>query len=206
MATGNHIGLIHASQGVLTYKTDISSTSLTGSLVATITKATEQVIQCKDLTIDLPKTESEQVALLGTESTTTGNGVPSTGVFQNAFQDFKNTTNASISGTLALTLANDGTSAVMPDFINLATGTGQAISTTHHRHTFGDSTSGQAQLLTGGIFLVFDNGVNAGVALMVNPTVNLGEIKPTGSDGHWEIAFTANCLPKNFVLEVEDLD
>lgn len=206
MATGNHIGLIHASQGVLSYQTDLSSTDLSGSLVALVTKADEQVIQCKDLTITPPNTESEQVPLLGTCSTTAGNGVPATGVFQNALQDFKNTTNGTVSGTLALTLANDGTSAVMPDFINMATGTGMAISTTHHRHTFGDSTAGQAQLLTGGIFLVFDNGVNAGVVLLNAPTVNLGDIKPTGTDGHWEIDFTANCLPENFVLEVEDLD
>jgi len=206
MATGNTINLFHAAQAVLSYKTDVSSTDLSGSLVALVTKANEQVIQCKDLTITPPTTESEQVALLGTCSTTAGNGVPSTGVFQNALQDFKNTTNAEISGTLALTLGNDGTSAKMPDFINLATGTGQAISTTHHRHTFGDSTASQTQLLTGGIFLVFDNGDRAGVALMVNPTVNLGDIKPTGTDGHWEVEFTANCLPANFVLEVEDLD
>lgn len=206
MATGNHIPLFHAAQAVLSYNTDISSTDLSGSLAAVVTKADEQVIQCKDLTITPPTTESEQVPLLGTSSTTVGNGVASTGVFQNTLQDFKNTTNASVSGTMALTLANDGTSAVIPDFINMATGTGQAISTTHHRHTFGDSTAGQTQLLTGGIFLVFDNGSTAGVALMVNPTVNLGDIKPTGTDGHWEIDFTANCLPCNFVLEVEDLD
>lgn len=206
MATGNTIKLIHASQAVLSYNTDISSTDLSGSLAAVVTKADEQVIQCKNLTITPPTTESEQVPLLGTSSTTVGDGVPSTGVFQNALQDFKNTTNGSISGTLALTLANDGSNAVMPDFINMATGTGQEISTTHHRHTFGDSTAGQEQLLTGGIFLVFDNGSTAGVVLLVNPTVNLGDIKPTGADGHFEIDFTANCLPCNFVLEVEDLD
>lgn len=206
MATGNHIPLFHASQAILTYNTNLASTSLSGSLAAVVTKSDEQVIMCKDITITPPTTESEQVPLLGTSSTTTGNGVAATGVYQNALQDFKNTTNATISGTLALTLGNDGTNAALPDFINLATGTGQAISTTHHRHTFGDSTSGQAQLLTGGIFVVFDNGVTAGVTLMLNPTVNLGDIKPTGTDGHFEIDFTANCLPKDFVLEVEDLD
>ena len=80
MATGNSINLMHASQGILAYKTDISSTSLAGSLAAVITKSTDQVIHCKDLSITPPKTESEQVPLLGTCSTTTGNGVPSTGV------------------------------------------------------------------------------------------------------------------------------
>lgn len=206
MATGNTINLFHAAQGVLSYSTDVSSQSFTGNLAAIVTKADEQVIMCKDLTITPPTTESEQVPLLGTNSTTTGDGVPSTGVFQNVLQDFKNTTNAEISGTLALTLGNDGSNAALPDFINLATGTGQAISTTHHRHTFGDSTAGQTQLLQGAIFLVFDNGDRAGVVCMVNPTVNLGDITATGADGHWEIGFTANCVPCNFVLEVEDLD
>ena len=206
MATGNNVPLIHASQAILAYKTDVSSTDLSGNLAALITASTEQVIQCKDLTITPPKTESEQVALLGTNSSTAGAGVAATGVFQNALQDFKNTTNAEITGTLAFTLANDGDSASMPDFINLATGTGQAISTTHHRHTFGDSTANQTQLLNGGIFIVFDNGQTAGVTMMINATVNLGDIKPTGMDGHFEAEFTANCLPCSFVLEVEDLD
>lgn len=206
MATGNYIRPIHAAQGALYYQTDVSSTNLSGSLIATITTADEQVIQCKDISITFPKVESEQVPLLGTESTTAGVGVLNTGVFQNAIQDFKNASNAQVSGTLILTLANDGTAATIPDFINLATGTGQAISTTHHRHTVGDSTSGQAQVLTGGIFVAFDNGTNAGVIALAYPTVNIDEIKPTGSDGHWEISFTANTLPKNWALEVEDQD
>jgi len=206
MATGNHVGLIHSSQGVLTYQTDVSSVNFAGSIIALITTADEQVIQCKNITITPPKTESEQVPLLGVESTTAGSGVVATGVFQNAMQDFKNTTNWSASGTLALTLANDGTSASIPDFLDLATGEGTAISTTHHRHTFGDSTTGQTQLLTGGLFLAFDNGVRAGVVAMTNVTVNLGDIKATGADGHWELDFEANCLPKDGVLEVEDFD
>lgn len=206
MATGNHIPLFHASQGLLAYEEDVSSTSLTGSLAAVVTVANRQVIQCKDLTITLPKTESEQVPLLGVNSTTTGNGVPSTGTFQNALQDFKNTTNAEISGTMILTMANDGTAPTIPDFLDMVTGTGQTISTTHHRHTFGDSTSGQAQQLTGGIFVIFDNGAQAGVALLVNPTINWDELSLTGADGHWEVSFTANTLPCNFVIEVEDAD
>ena len=206
MATGNYIRPIHAAQGALYYQLDVSSTDLSGSLISTITAADEQVIQCKDINITFPKVESEQVALLGQETTTAGTGVLNSGTFQNAIQDFKNATNAQITGTLILTLANDGASATIPDFINLSTGTGQAISTTHHRHTVGDSTSGQTQVLTGAIYVAYDNGVNAGVIAMVEPTVNMDEIKPTGTDGHWEVSFSANTLPKNWALEVEDQD
>jgi hypothetical protein len=205
MATGNHVPLIHAAQGGMYYKTDASALDFSSAL-NTFISADDQIIMCKDVTVTLPKTESEQVPLLGTNSTTTGAGVLSTGVFQNALQDFKNTSNAEITATLSLTLGNDGTNAALPDFINLATGVGQAISTTHHRHTFGDSTAGQTQVLQGVIFLAFDNGKTAGVVAMLNPTINLGDIKPTGSDGHYELDISGNCLPCNFVLEVEDLD
>jgi len=205
MPTGNNVNLIHAAQGALYYKTDVSSTNMAGSLIALITVANDQVIMCKNLTISPPKTESKLVPLLGTSSQTAGAGVLTTGVYQNTTKDFEATSEAKISGTLALTLANDGTNAVMPDFINLATGTGMAISTTHRRHTFGDSTSGQAQVLTGGIFVAFDNGVVAGVVAMAYPTVNLGDIKPTGTDGHWEIDFEATAHPCEFALEVERL-
>lgn len=206
MATGNYIPVMHAAQGALYYKTDVSSTDLSGSLAAIPTVADEQVITVKDISVTLPTTEGEQVPLLGETSTTRGSGILNTGSFQNALMDHKNTTNATISGTMILTLGNDGTSAVLPDFINLSTGTGQAISTTHHRHTFGDSTSGQTQLLEGGLFIVFDNGKTAGVVAMINATVNLGEISLTGADGHYELSFEGTCLPKDFALEVEDLD
>lgn len=205
MATGNHIPLVHAAQGALYYDTDASSIDFSGALNALVA-ADEQVIMCKEISVTVPQVNSEQVPLLGTTATTAGSGVLNTGTFQNAIQDYKNATNAEMSGTLALTLANDGTSPVLPDFINLASGTGQAISTTHHRHTFGDSASNQAQNLGGAIFLVFDNNVVAGTAAMINATVTITDIKPTGADGHWEISFTANCLPCDFALEVEDQD
>lgn len=205
MASGNHIPVVHAAQAEIYYLPDASSTDFSGSLAALVSSAT-QVIQCKNNTVTNSKTESEQVPLLGVESTTAGTGTLNTGTFQNAFQDFKNTSNAEMSGTLILTLANDGSAADMPDFIELATGDGQAISTTHHRHTFGDSTNNQAQVLNGAIFLVFDSGATGGVACMLNPTVNLGDIKPTGVEGHFEIDFDANTLPKNYALEITDLD
>jgi hypothetical protein len=205
MATGNHIPTISAAQGAMYYDTNGAAIDFSTALNGLVT-APEQVIQCKDVSVGLPQTESEQVPLLGTTSTTAGTGVLNTGVYQNATKDFKNTTNGTVSGTLILTLGNDGASPSLPDFLDLATGAGLAISTTHHRHTFGDSTTAQTQVLTGVIFVIFDNGVTAGTVALLNPTVNLGEIKPTGSDGHWEVEFTANTLPCDFALEVEDQD
>lgn len=205
MATGNFIRPISAAQGALYYDTAAGSIDFSSAL-SSLFSADEQVIACKDVSITPPKTESSQVALLGVESTTAGSGVLNTGTFQNAIQDFKNTTNAEFSATLILTLANDGDSPTIPDFLDLASGTGEAISTTHHRHSMGNSASNQAQVLTGVVFLAFDDGTVAGVAALVNPTINWDEIKPTGADGHWEVSVSGNTLPKNFAIEVEDLD
>lgn len=204
--TGNHIPLFHASQVAISYIEDASALDFSGSLVALTSVTDNQVIMVKDFTLTLPKEEATKIDLMGLTSTTRGTGVLNTGTFQNAFYDIGAGTEAEISGTMALTIANDGTNAKLPDFLDLSTGTGQAISTTHHRHTFGDEASGQAKQLSGAIFVVFDNGNRAGVAALYKPIFNWEEIKLTGSDGHAEVSFTAKCLPCNFALEVEDLD
>jgi lipoprotein-releasing system permease protein len=64
----------------------------------------------------------------------------------------------------------------MPDFINLATGTGQAVSTTYHKHTFGDETSSKVRVLTGCVFVVMKNGSEEVTLAMNSPVVNLGDI------------------------------
>lgn len=206
VATGNFVPAFTAAQGNLAYVTSAPTYTTAGAIAAIANIMDAQVIQCKNLTVTPPKGEVEKVDLLGTESTTTGAGVISTGVFQNAIMDEKPWSNGKISGTLILTAHNDGGAAKLPDFINLATGTGQAISTTYHRHTFGDSTASQARVLTGAILLNMDNNVEQATAVLNAPYVNLGELKPTGADGHYEIDFEAECLPKDFVLEIKDKD
>lgn len=204
--TGNHIPLISGAQGAISYLEDASSTDLSGALNAITAVTDNQVIMVKDMTITIPQEEAEKVDLLGVSSTTAGTGVLNTGTFQNQIYDIKAVGDAQIEGTMALTFGNDGTNAKLPDFLDISTGTGQAISTTHHRHTFGDSASGQAKQLTGLIFVVFDNGKTAGTVALLNPVVNWSEIGATGADGHFEVSFTARSLACDFAIEVEDLD
>jgi len=206
VSTGNFIPSFTGAQGNLAYVTSAPTYVAAGAIAAIANIMDLQVIQCKNMTITYPKGEVEKIDLLGTESTTTGAGVPSTGVFQNACMDEKPYTNGKISGTLIFTVHNDGAAAKLPDFIDLATGAGQAVSTTFHRHTFGDSTAGQTRVLVGAILLNLDNGTNNATAVLNAPYVMLGELKPSGADGHYEMDFEAECLPKNFALEVKDQD
>lgn len=206
VATGNYIPAFTAAQGNLAYVSSAPTFAAATAISAIANILDLQVIQCKNLTITPPKGETEKVDLLGTESTTTGAGVPSTGVFQNAMFDEKPWSEGTLSGTMILTAHNDGTAAKLPDFLNLATGTGQAVSTTYHRHTFGDSTASQVRVLVGCILLNLDNNVEQVTVVVNAPHVNLGDIKPTGAGGHYELDFEAKCLPKDFIIEIKDQD
>lgn len=210
MATvpGNFIPSFNYAQGNVYYSASaVTFADAAISANAVITTA-NQVIQMKNLTFTPPKGEVEVVNLLGTESTTVGAGVPATGVFQNQIYDEKSWTDATLTGTLILTGHNDGSSAsvLLPDFINLATGTGQAVSTTYHKHTFGDSTSLQVRVTAGAVFVVMKNGSEEITLCMNQPYVNLGDIKPTGDEGHYEMDIEIKALCKNTVIEIKDFD
>jgi hypothetical protein len=207
MATGNFIPNFHFAQGNVYYSNSAVTFSGSAAISANaVITTSNQVIQMKNLTFTPPKGEVEVVNLLGEESTTTGASVVATGQFQNQIYDEKSWSDASLTGTLILTGHNDGTAAALPDFINLVTGTGQAISTTYHRHTFGDSTSSQIRVVAGCVFVVMKNGVEEVTLAMNIPYVNLGDIKPTGDDGHYEVDVEIKCLAKNCALEIKDID
>lgn len=207
MASGNFIPWFHVAQGNLYYTTSAPTYSGSAAISANafITTST-QVISMKNITFTPPRSDREPVNLLGEESTSVGAGVPATGSFQNQIFDDKSWSEATLTGTLIFTAHNDGSAPHLPDFIDLVTGTGQAISTTYHRHTFGDSTTGQTGILVGAIALVMKNGVQEATLLMNAPRVNLGDIKPTGDDGHYEIDIEAKCLCKDAVIEIADQD
>jgi len=88
---------------------------------------------------------------------------------------------------------------------------GKAINITdtpaYNRYSYGDvfAAATNPPILVGNMIFVFNNGsgiVNVG---MVNVRVTkMGDIKPTGADGHWEQEFEAVCLAKDFVMEKED--
>jgi len=206
IGTGNFIPFFTAAQGNITYVTSTVTYTDAGAIAAIANILDGQMIQVKNITVSCPKGEVEKVDLHGVESTTTGAGVPSTGSFQNAIMDEKPWTNGKVTGTMILTLHNDGAATKLPDLLELATGTGQAISTTYHRHTFGDSTSSQKRNISGAFLVQYDNAVEQGTVLLNNPYVHFGDMKPTGGDGHWEVDFELTSFPKDFVLEVKDQD
>ena len=208
MAAGNNIPNFHFGQGNVYYSNSqvTYSASVAISANAVITTS-NQVIQMKNLTFTPPKGEVEVVNLMGVETTTTGAGVPSTGSFQNQTFDEKSWSEAILTGTLVFTAHNEGgNAALMPDFIVAVTGVGQAVSTTYHRHTFGDGTAGQKRVTAGAVFVVMKNGVEEATLCMNAPYVNLGEIKPTSEEGHYEVDVEIKCLSKNAVLEMKDFD
>lgn len=158
-----------------------------------------QVHSCKNMSLDFPKSEAELVNLIGQTTTTIGAGVPATGTFQNAVLDRKAWGQPKFTATLVFT--SDETN--IPDFLRIVSGTGAAISTTHRRHTFGDSFTDQSKVVNGAILLAFDNGSEASFAVMNAPDVNLGQLKPTGVDGHFEIDIEATCLPQDCAVDVK---
>ena len=201
ISTGNVVPKFHAAQGTLKFDTAAitfdESNSVASKFATTATVAA--IISCKDITVTTPKGEVEMVNLLGQETTTVGASVPASGNFQNAVYDQKSWSDASMTCTMVLT----GDETNLPDFITLATGTGTSLGS-YHRHTFGDSTSSHTRNSAGAVVLVLDNGSEEVNVLMNTPYLNLGDIKPTGMDGHFEIDFEAKCLPKNFVIDIKD--
>ncbi len=209
MAAGNFIPNFHFGQGNVYYSNSEVTFSGSAAISANaVITTSNQVIQMKNLTFTPPKGEVEVVNLMGVESTTTGAGVPSTGSFQNQIFDEKAWTEATLTGTMIFTAHSDGTIAtfIIPDLIKAVTGDGDAISTTYHRHSFGDSKTGQVRVTAGAIFVVMKNGVEEATLCMNKPFVSLGEIKPTGEEGHYEADVEIKCLSKNAVLEMKDFD
>ncbi len=211
MATtaGNFIPSFHFGQGNVYYSQSQVTFSGSAAISANAVITTEtQLIQMKNLVFTPPKGEVEVVNLMGEESTTTGAGVISTGAFQNQIFDEKSWSEATLTGTMIFTAHSDGAVAtfIIPDLIEAVTGLGQTISTTYHRHTFGDSTSGQTRVTAGCIFIVMKNGVEEATLAMNKPFISLGEIKPTGEEGHYEVDVEIKALCKNAVLELKDFD
>lgn len=199
IVTGNHIPSFHAAQGVMKFDTAAvtftESAALDTFYATTATAA--QLIAIKDINFSPPKSVPEIVHLLGTETVTVGAGVPAGGTFQNAMFDDKAYGEAVL--TCTMILVGDPTN--MPDLLQLACGSGIAISTTHKRYTFGASDTNETRNLSGSIMINCENGTEEYNAVLNNPYVDVGDIKPTSMDGHFEVSFEARSLPKNCAVE-----
>lgn len=157
---------------------------------------TGTIASFKNLTITPPRSDTEQIPLLGETAQTIGAGFPSTGAFQNAALDEKNWTNAKFSGTLVL--RGD------EDFEALPLGGGTAITGGYTRYMAGASTASKTRVVANAILLDFYNGSERVSAVFNNAICNFGDIKYTGSDGHLEIDVDGECLPESWGIEYLD--
>jgi len=162
------------------------------------------IISAKDVTITPPKSEVEQVALLGTSAQTIGAGIISTGTFQNCILDEKNWSNGKVSGTLVLTGDEQVEIAAL--------GAGNAIAGTEAstRYGFGDMAASKERTKVGALMITLHNNTTdaSGEVFtfgMTNPIFMIGDIKPTSAEGgHWEIGFEAEALPYDCAAEFQN--
>ena len=187
--------IIRARQGTLKYSTTAITFDAGTALNAETFGTT--VVTAKNLTLTKPKSEPKQIDLLGETAVTIGSNVPRTGTFQNAVMDEGAYTGAMLKGT-ALVRGDE-------DFELLATGTGTAITGALTRYSYGDSTATTGtRNIVSAVLIDLYNGSERFSAVMVKSRVNIGDIKPTGTDGHWEADFELTCLPEDYADEFLD--
>lgn len=187
---------IQARSGALKFSSS-AITFDTGTALNAESYGTLTVVSTKNLTLSKPKSEVEQIPLIGETAKTIGSNIPRTGTFQNVVMDEKNYSNAVLTGTAVL--KGD------EDFELLATGTGTAITGGYTRYSYGDSTATTGKRPAAAAVLVdLYNGSERFSAVMTNPYVNIGDIKPTGGDGHFEVDFEITCLPEDYADEFLD--
>lgn len=168
---------------------------------------TANIGELKNLEITLPETSTEQVRCagnyaqtLGISQRTVGSATGVTpGYFQNAMLHQNSATNWKITGT-AMFIGDESFNHI------LGLGTTQAIggNPAGTRYAIGDFTSAGAisHNMIGGIRALYNNGSEYVGIMLTNVFITkLGTVKPTGADGHIEMDFEAECLPKDGAIE-----
>lgn len=171
---------------------------------------TGNIAELKNLEITTPEIAVEQVRCAGnyqqaiganarTVGTATG-AMP--GYWQNMMMQMGSPTNWKTSGTLVLTGVEQFSHI-------LGLGASQAIAGTpvSTRYGYGTFASGTtlSQNLLGGIRAIYNNGSEEVTVMLTNVVmIKTGPMKPTGADGHFEIDFEAECLPKDGTIEFKD--
>ena len=165
------------------------------------------VASLKDVTVTLPKQEFEKIDCLGNLQQTIGanhNTVgTATGITPGYWQlqamIAKSIGEVKFAGTMVVTGDEQ-----FADILGL--GTSQAITGGNTRYGIGTLTTGKAltQNLIGSLRLFLNNGSEELTAVGSNIHMSIGEIKPTGADGYYEVDFEAMCLAKDFAIEFKD--
>lgn len=172
----------HARQCAAKFSTTALTVNNTNTVITAIAAGTAFSGLIKDVSVTPPEGAVDVVHFLGEDT----NG------FQNALFEEKAFTGASIKGTMLL----DSTESIEPLFA----GAGTAVATsTYTRYQFGRSTAGNTRVKVGAIGLALDNGTKVIGVLMNNVYLTkLGDVKVTGTDGHWERDFEGMCLAKDY--------
>ena len=168
---------------------------------------TANVPEIKNVEITIPEVAIEQVRCAGTFAQTIGANARTVGtatgvtpgVFQNMMMHQNSTTNWKVTGTLMF-IGDEQFSHI------LGLGTTQAISGSPAgtRYAMGDFAAGGAykQNFLGGIRAIYNNTSEEVTVMLTNVFITKpGDIKPTGADGHFEMDFEGECLPKDGAIE-----
>ena len=171
---------------------------------------TANIAELKNLEITPPEMAIETVNCSGNYAQTIGANHRTVGVatgvtpgyFQNSMINQKTATNWKCSGTAVLT-GDEQFSHL------LAIGTSQAItgSPAGTRYAIGDYTSAGAisHNMLGAMRAIYNNGTNEVQVALTNIWVTkMGNIKPTGADGHFEFDFEGECLPRDGAFEFKN--
>lgn len=177
--------ILHARESTVKFSTSAISIATTGPIDADFTGSAEG--QVKDLTITPPEGTVEKIDFLG-----------ETSGFQNAIYNEGSFGIAKVSGTLTMS----GDEQIIA-FMGGSSGT--SVTGGYTRYQFGLSTATKTRQTTGAILLNLENGSEE-LSFVLNNVMftKIGDVKATGTDGHWEVAFEAECLPSNFYWEVKN--
>lgn len=171
----------HAREATFKYATGLTINSST-TLESQFSGGTAIGVM-KDITISPPEGDVDIVNFLGEDASG----------FQNALLEEKSFGLAEITGTMSI----DADETLQ----TIAYGAGTSSASGYTRYRAGNGT----RATDGGFLVLLDNGT-AEMAVVLNNLIitKLGDIKPTGTDGHWEQEFTAKCLPADYHEEIKD--
>lgn len=193
-----------AREGTFAYST--SAVTWDASTEGDAETLTANVLSLKDITCTIPEQEFEKVDLLGNLQQTIGANAQTVGVATGVTPGYWQS-QALIANSIG-TFKFAGTAVFTGDeqFIDiLGVGTPQAVGS-NTRYGIGTLTGGKAltQNFAGVLRLFLNNSSEDANLLGTNVHMKIGEIKPTGADGHYEAAFEAMGLAKDFGLEFKD--
>jgi len=168
---------------------------------------TGNISELKDVTVTYPEQAYDKVDFFGNSAQTVGANQQTigiaTGVVAGNFQ------NQAIQSTSIGMWQVEGTLVLKgdEDFVDvLGLGTSQAITGGYTRYAVGDiaAAGNYVRNSLGSFRLYLNNGSEETSLLLTNVKVSLGDVKPTGTDGHYERTFTLVCLAKDGAVEYKD--